>query len=110
MVVRSVARSLAVEKRVLAKRKYDLLGCKLPLRERKKASGHGGFRSTQVARAGAPERGAIHGRPGHRDRERRVALDQGRPRVLAGEPAVGDQRVRARLRRLSAPWREGGRP
>src|SRR6266498_265328 len=35
MVVPSVACPLAVVKRRLAKRKYSLLGCKLPLRERK---------------------------------------------------------------------------
>ena len=56
------------------------------------------------------QRRPVHGRPGHRDRERRAALDQGRPRVLAGEPAVGDQRLRARLRRLPAPRRARGRP
>ena len=63
-----------------------------------------------MAGAGAPERRPVHGRPGHRDRERRAAVDPGRSRVLAGEPAVGDQRVRARLRRLPAPRRAGGRP
>ncbi len=63
-----------------------------------------------MAGAGASERSPVHGRPGHRDRECRVALDQGRPRVLAREPSVGDQRVRARLRRLPAPRRASGRP
>ena len=47
-----------------------------------------------------PQRRAVHGRARHRNRQRRPALDQGRPRVLAGEPAVGDQRLRARVRRL----------
>ena len=63
-----------------------------------------------MAGSGAPERRPVHGRPGHRNRERGVAFDSGRPWVLAGEPAMGNQRVRARLRRLPAPRREGGRP
>src|SRR2546427_792833 len=62
-----------------------------------------------MAGADASERGPVHGRPGHRDRERRVALDQDRPRVLPGEPPVGDQRLRPLLRRLPAPGRAGGR-
>jgi hypothetical protein len=60
-----------------------------------------------------PQRRAVHGRPRHRDRERRVAFDPGRPRVLAGEPPVGDQRLRPRLRRLPAarwPGRRHARP
>src|SRR6184192_3745691 len=63
-----------------------------------------------MAGTGASERGPVHGRPGHRDRECRVALDQDRPRVLPGEPPVGDQRLRPLLRRLPAPGRAGGRP
>ena len=63
-----------------------------------------------MAGSGAPQRRPVHGRPGHRDRERRAALDPGRPRVLSREPPVGDQRLRARLRRLPAPGRTGGRP
>src|SRR5207245_5823720 len=78
--------------------------------EAKGLSPHGGYGTTEMAGAGAPERGPVHGRPGHRDRERRVALDQNRPRVLPGEPPVGDQRLRPLLRRLPAPGRAGGRP
>src|SRR5438477_619934 len=63
-----------------------------------------------MAGIGALERGPVHGRPGHRDRERRLALDQDRPRVLPAEPPVGDQRLRSLLRRLPAPGRAGGRP
>ena len=66
-------------------------------------------RPTEVARAGAALRGPVHGRPRHRDRERRAAVDPGRPRVLAGEPPVGDQRLRPRLRRLPAARRPGRR-
>ena len=62
-----------------------------------------------MVRAGAPERGAVHGRPRHRDRERRPPVDQGRPGLLAGEPAVGDQRLRAVLRRVPAPRRQARR-
>ena len=54
--------------------------------------------------------GAVHGHPRHRDRERRAALDPGRPRVLAGEPAVGDQRLCARLRRVPPARRPPRRP
>src|SRR6266498_112975 len=63
-----------------------------------------------MAGTGTPQRRAVHGCPGHRDRERRVALDQARPRLLPGEPPVGDQRLRTRLRRLPPARRTGGRP
>ena len=55
------------------------------------------------------QRRPVHDRARHRDRERRPSFDPGGPRVLAGEPAVGDQRVRARLRRLPAARRARGR-
>src|SRR2546422_6209523 len=77
--------------------------------EAKGLNPHGGYGTTEMAGTGALERSPVHGRPGHRDRERRVALDQGRPGVLTGEPPVGDQRLRAVLRRLPAPGRAGGR-
>ena len=63
-----------------------------------------------MAGARTPERRPVHGRPGHRNRERCSTLDSGRPRVLAGEPAVGDQRVCARLRRIPVARRASGRP
>ena len=63
-----------------------------------------------MVRTGASRRRPVHGRARHRDRERRSTLDPGRSRVLAGQPAVGDLRVRARLRRLSAARRTDGRP
>src|SRR5215211_896358 len=75
-----------------------------------KGNQRGYIRSTQVVGAGAPRRRAVHGRPGHRDRERRAALDPGRPRVLTGEPAMGDQRLRAGLRRLPPPRGTSCRP
>ena len=53
---------------------------------------------------------AVHGRARHRDRERRPAVHPARSRVLTGEPPVGDQRLRARLRRLPAARRAHGRP
>src|SRR3954451_23883333 len=104
-----LAPPLAVVKTLLAKTKYELLACKSKLRKRKERD-DGHYRSTQMAGAGAPQRGAVHGRPGRRDRERRAALDQGRPRVLAGGPPVGDQRLRPRLRRFPPPRRPGRRP
>src|SRR3954454_18752431 len=100
---------LAVVKTLLAKTKLELLACKHRLRKRKERD-NGHFRSTQMAGARAPQRGAVHGCPGRRDRECRAALDQGRPRLLAGGPPVGDQRVRPRLRRLPPPRRPGRRP
>src|SRR5438477_7371486 len=103
-----IAVELAVVKVELAKSNSSLLGCKPSLRKRKD-NPHGGYRTTQMAGIGALERGPVHGRPGHRDRERRLALDQDRPRVLAGEPPVGDQRLRPLLRRLPAPGRACGR-
>ena len=63
-----------------------------------------------MVRTGADPRGAVHGHPRRRDRERRAAVDPGRPRVLAAEPAVGDQRIRARVRRLPAARRAIRRP
>ena len=57
----------------------------------------------------APVRRPVHGRPRHRDRERRSALDPERPRVLPGEPPVGDQRLRPGLRRVPAARRPGRR-
>src|SRR2546428_6731870 len=77
--------------------------------EAKGLNPHGGYGTTEMAGTGALERSPVHGRPGHRDRERRLALDQDRPRVLPGEPPVGDQRLRPLLRRLPAPGRAGGR-
>src|SRR2546429_8032706 len=106
---RIIAAELAVVKVELAKSKSSLLGCKPSRQQAKGPNPHGGYRTTEMAGAGASERGPVHGRPGHRDRERRVALDQGRPRVLAGEPPVGDQRLRPLLWRLPAPGRAGGR-
>ena len=58
-----------------------------------------------MARTGASRRRAVHGRARHRDRERRPPLDPDRSRILAGQPAMGDLRVRARLRRLPAARR-----
>ena len=82
-----------------------LLGCQQPLRNRKESDGHDRNGKTEVAGTGAPQRRPVHGRPGHRHRECRAAVDPGRSRVLPGEPAVGDQRVRALLRRVPAPGR-----
>ena len=53
-------------------------------------------------------RRAVHGRARHRDRERRPSVHPDRPRVLAGEPPVGRERLRALLRRLP-PARRAGR-
>src|SRR6266550_9244466 len=105
---RIIAVDLAVVKVELAKSKSSLLGCKPPLQQAKGLNPHGGYRTTEMAGAGASERGPVHGCPGHCDRERRLALDQDRPRVLPGEPPVGDQRLRPLLRRLPAPGRAGG--
>ena len=69
---------------------------------------NGGFTTTEMVRTGAARRRPVHGRARHRDRERRTSLDPDRPRVLAGEPAVGDLRLRARLRRVPAPRRTRG--
>ena len=59
---------------------------------------------------GPPVPGAVHGHSRHRDRERGLAVDPDRPRVLAGEPAMGDLGLRARLRRLPAARRPPRRP
>ena len=66
--------------------------------------------STEVVRAGPPPRRPVHGRARHRDRERRASVHPDRPRVLAGEPPVGRQRLRAALRRLPSTRRPCRRP
>ena len=58
---------------------------------------------------GAPLGRPVHGRARHRDRERRASVDPDRPRVLAGEPPVGRERLRALLRWLP-PARRAGSP
>ena len=63
-----------------------------------------------MVRTRAHPRGAVHDHPRHRDRQRRAAVDSARSRVLAGEPAVGDQRLRARLRRIPPAGRSLRRP
>ena len=59
-------------------------------------------------------RGRVHGAAddgaGRDDRERRVALDAARPRLLAGQPGVGAGRVHDRVRQLPAAGRTPGRP
>ena len=63
-----------------------------------------------LERARAHRRGAVHGHPRRGDRERRPALDPGRPRLLADEPAVGDLGLRDHVRRHPAPRRAARRP
>ena len=64
---------------------------------------------TQVDRPGPPLRDPVHGGPRRRDRERRPAVDPDRPRLLAGEPAVGGERLHPDLRRPAAARRPHGR-
>lgn len=61
---------------------------------------------------GRPDRlcGAVPRRPRRLRRERGPAVDAGRPRALGGRTAVGDQRLRDRLRRVHAARRAGRRP
>src|SRR5436190_22980929 len=97
-----IAVRLAVVKGLTCKKQVKPARLQVSPTEAKGLNPHGGYRATQMAGTGALERGPVHGRPGHRDRERRVALDQERPRVLRAEPPVGDQRLRPLLRRLPA--------
>ena len=53
---------------------------------------------------------AVHGGPRRLDRERRAAVDLGRPRLRPREPRLGRQRVHARVRRLPAARRARRRP
>ena len=55
-------------------------------------------------------RGAVHGRAGRGDRQRRAAVDQGRSRLQRGKPPVGDHRLRDHVRRRPPPWRTDVRP
>ncbi|CAA9476647.1 MAG: Uncharacterized MFS-type transporter, partial [uncultured Solirubrobacteraceae bacterium] len=64
----------------------------------------------EVDRARAPRARAVRRRARRLHRQRGAALDRPRPRVLAGEPPVGRQRLHARLRRLPPPRRPHGRP
>ena len=54
--------------------------------------------------------GPVHGGPRRLDRQRRAALDPGRPRLLRHRPAVGRQRLHADLRRLPHARRPRLRP
>ena len=88
-----------------------------PLREHPSRHPRGGKRRGRLAGAGALVRRLallcappVHGRARRRDRERRAAVDPDRPRVLAGEPAVGAERLRARVRRLPPARRTRRRP
>ena len=88
--------------------RMEVLTCNLKVRavaiapSRNETEGelNGGFGQNEVVRTRAHLRGAVHGHSRHRDRERRSPVDPGGSRLLAGEPAVGDQRIRARVRRL----------
>jgi hypothetical protein len=53
--------------------------------------------------------GAVRGRPGCLDRQRRTAVDRHRPSLLAGQPLMGRQRLHADVRRLPATRRPHGR-
>src|SRR6476659_5324620 len=96
----SVATALAVAKMLLAINKFTLLICKYLLARGIEGTRDDDHGSTEVVGARPAERRPVHGRPGHRGRERRAAVDPGRPGVLAGGPAVGDQCVRTGVRGL----------
>ena len=53
---------------------------------------------------------AVHGDPRRLDRERRAAVDLGRPRLHLREPRVGRQRLHAGVRGLPAARRSRGGP
>ena len=78
--------------------------------ERKGRALHDLFAAAKVVRARSSLHRPVHGRARHRDRERRAAVDPGRSGLLAGEPPVGDQRLRAALRRLPPARRPRRRP
>ena len=78
--------------------------------ESSKGWNHESIKQAQVDRTAAALHGAVHGRPRHRDRQCRASLDPDRPRVLAGEPAVGHLGLLPRLRRLPAARRPPRRP
>ena len=52
----------------------------------------------------------VHDRAGRRDRERRAAVDPGRPRLLGEDLQWVIERLRAHVRRLPPARRPGGRP
>ena len=62
-----------------------------------------------VGCARADRQRTVHGRARHVDRERRARVDQVQPRLFAGQPPVGDHRLRDHLRRLPAARRAPGR-
>ena len=64
----------------------------------------------QVVHPGGDLRGPVHGRPRHRNRKRRVAVDTHRSQLHQREPAVGPHRLRDPVRRLSASRRPPRRP
>src|SRR5829696_4340468 len=65
--------------------------------------------ATTVARPLRPLPRRSDDRPGRHDRERRAAVDPGRPRLLADVACLGRERVPADLRRLPAARRPAGR-
>ena len=65
----------------------------------------GGGGPSPLGGTGRDRDGAVHGRARHLDRERGAAVDQDRPELLAGEPAVGDHRLLDLLRRVPPPRR-----
>ena len=67
-------------------------------------------RDQSLAGPGDRLRGSVHGRARRDDRERRPALDPARTALLGHRPAVGDQRLHAAVRWLSAARRAGRRP
>ena len=67
-------------------------------------------RPLALDRAGRALRRRADDRPRRHRRERRAALDPGRPRLLAVQPGLGRQRLSHRLRRPAAARRAARRP
>ena len=66
--------------------------------------------SQSVARPVPGLQRAVHGHPRRDDRERRAAVDPGRPEHVGVGPAMGGQRLHAHVRRLPAARRARRRP
>src|SRR5690349_25071454 len=82
-----------------------LLGTSRTRRRHATIRGGGAEATTAWARAYGDRDRAAHGRARRHDRERGAAAHPGRAALLRGEPGMGRQRLRARLRRAAAARR-----
>src|ERR671917_2657474 len=103
-------RRVRVGRRDLVAR-YDLSSPSASVATEKRSRDDREYRRPEaLAGARPPLPGGSDDRPGHDDRERRSAVDQGGSRLLRDRARLGRERVPAYVRRLSPARRPVGRP